>query len=82
MIYQKSIGSSTIVKEVEVNGRTALWLSGGEHMIQVSGPSGEPQLDFRRVEGNVLAWEDGGTTYRIETRRPLEEALRIAASIR
>ena len=81
VIYRKSIGSSTIVEEVEVNGRTALWLSGGEHMIQVSGPSGEPYIDFRRIEGNVLAWEAGEVTYRIETKLPLDEALRIAESI-
>jgi len=81
-VYRKIIGSSTLVEEVKVGGQPGLWLAGGEHMIQIQSPSGELIIDFRRVEGNVLAWEDGGTTYRIETKLSLEEALRIAESIR
>jgi hypothetical protein len=34
------------------------------------------------VNGNTLIWEDGGTTYRLETDAPLDEALRIAESLR
>lgn len=80
-IYQKSVAEATIVEEVKVGGRPGLWLTGASHIVQVRDASGEFSLDFRRVEGNVLAWEANGVTYRIETQLPLAEALRIAESI-
>ena len=83
IVYQKSIDSGTVVEEVTVDGRDALWLSGAVHMIQVRDASGQVSVDFVRfVGGNVLAWEAGGVTYRIETKLTLEEALKIAESIR
>jgi len=83
VIYQKSVHEATIVEEVEVGGRPALWLSGAAHLIQVYDASGRVDIDFTRlVEGNVLAWEDGNLTFRIETTRPIEDALRIAEAIR
>ncbi|HET7087529.1 MAG TPA: hypothetical protein VFL17_02650 [Anaerolineae bacterium] len=82
VVYGKSVHEATIVEEVEVGGRPALWLSGAAHLIQVYDASGRVDIDFTRlVEGNVLAWEDGNLTFRIETTRPLEDALRIAESI-
>jgi len=82
VVYQKSVHEATIVEEVEVGGRPALWLSGAVHLIQVYDTSGRVDINFTRlVEGNVLAWEDGNLTFRIETTRPLEDALRIAESI-
>jgi len=82
ILYQKSIGSGTLVTETKVGGRAALWLSGAEHMIEVQDSAGRTRIDFTRfVEGNVLAWEVGEITYRIETRLSLEEVIRIAESI-
>ena len=81
-IYRKSVHEATIVEEVEVGGRPALWLSGAAHLVQVYDASGRVDVDFTRlVEGNVLAWEVGNLTFRIETTWPLEDALRIAESI-
>ena len=82
-IYHKSVGEATVVEEVKVGGERALWLSGAEHLVQIQSPSGATDIDFIRiVKGNVLAWEAGEVTYRIETALPLEEALRIAESIK
>ena len=81
-IYRKSVGDATVAEEVKVDGRPALWLSGAAHLVQVQSPSGATDIDFIRiVKGNVLAWEAGEVTYRIETALPLEEALQIAESI-
>jgi hypothetical protein len=61
-----------------VNGREALWTSGG-YIIQIK--SGE--WDFRRlIEGHVLIWTEGDLTLRLETDLPLEEAVRVAESLR
>jgi hypothetical protein len=34
------------------------------------------------VTGDVLAWEEGRITFRLETTLPLDEARRIAESLR
>jgi hypothetical protein len=34
------------------------------------------------LEGGTLVWEADGVTYRLETRLTLEEAIRIAESLR
>lgn len=81
-IYRKIIAGSTVVEDTRVGDQSALWLTGGEHLVRLQDPSGASRIDYRRVEGNVLAWEAGDVTYRIETRLTLAEALRIAESIR
>jgi hypothetical protein len=34
------------------------------------------------IEGHVLIWTEGEITYRLETDMPLEEAVRVAESLR
>lgn len=83
IIYQKSIYDATTVEETKVGGKQALWLTGAAHLVQVQDTSGRAYVDFTRiVKGKVLAWEANGVTYRIETELPLDEAIRIAESIR
>jgi len=61
----------------EVNGRRAVWLT-DVHEVFFFTPDGQVS---RLVDGNVLIWEIGHLTYRLETDRSLEEATRIAESI-
>jgi hypothetical protein len=69
------------VEEVQVNGRLAYWVR-GEHVLQFLAPSGEPRFEPRRpVADNVLLWETGGTTFRLEGRLTRDEAIRIAESL-
>jgi hypothetical protein len=83
IIYQKSIYDATRVEETRVGDNQALWLTGAAHLVQVQDASGRIYIDFTRVvKGSVLAWEADGVTYRIETELPLDEAIRIAESIR
>jgi hypothetical protein len=67
------------LEETQVNGGRALWLPNPHmYMIQV----GREQFKRREVLAHALVWEaDNGMTYRLETDRPLEEALAIAESI-
>ncbi len=67
-----------IVQETAVNGNHAIWAE-GPYLIQVT--SGDYELR-RIVEGHSLIWEQAGITYRLETDLPLEDAVRIAESIR
>lgn len=71
-------GQPEAIQSTAVNGREALWTAGG-YVIQVR--SGN--WDFRRlIDGHVLIWTEGGLTLRLETDLPLDEAVRIAESLR
>lgn len=78
---QKIVGER-LVDEVTVNGENAAWVR-GEHVLQLRGDNGDSSYGTRRlVSGNVLIWETNDVTYRLETDQPLNEAVRIAESLR
>ncbi len=67
-----------VIQETKVNGQPAIWAEGPYIMQSRSG-----NVEFRRlVEGNALIWTAGPVTYRLETRLGLDEARRIAESLR
>jgi hypothetical protein len=67
-----------ILAATEVHGRPALWTEGPHSLILRSGDYVLHQL----VTGNVLIWEEDDLTYRLETALSMEEAVRIAESLR
>lgn len=71
-------GAPSVVVPTGVNGRPALWTQGPHLLSLQSGSDAQRSL----VTGNVLVWEQDGLTYRLETDRPMEEAIRIAESLR
>ena len=71
-------GAPRVVVTTEVNGHPALWTEGPHLVLLQSGADALRNL----VTGNVLIWEDNGLTYRLETDRPMEEAVRTAESLR
>ena len=75
-----SKGAPPVVEQTTVNDTEALWMRGSHFLLLYLEGSVEPTPVA--VEGNVLVWEDGEVTYRIESNLPLEEALRIAESLR
>jgi hypothetical protein len=60
-----------------VNGRDAFWTTGEHELELVSGD------EMRRllVTGNVLIWQDAGSTFRLETALPEDDAIAIAESV-
>lgn len=68
----------TLVQETTINGERALWTI-GPYPVQFS----NGDLDFIwLIDGHVLIWFDGEITYRLETDLSLEEALKIAESLK
>jgi len=66
------------VLETTVAGNPAVWTEGPYLLKYRNG-----DIDIvRLIEGHVLIWEQAGVTYRLETDLPLEEAVRVAESIR
>ena len=67
-----------LIQETQVNGAEALWLEGSHYLLIRNG-----SMEFRSlVTGNVLLWSEDEVTFRLETDQPLEEAVRIAESMR
>jgi len=67
-----------VIEETQVNGQYALWAQ-GPYMLETR--NGNRDF-FRLVAGNTLIWEIEKITYRLETSVPLEEAVKIAESLK
>lgn len=67
-----------IIQETDVNGKRAIWTVGPYPLIL---SNGDVDYEARLIDGNVLIWTAGSITYRLETNRPLEEAIKIAESL-
>lgn len=76
-------GGPQSVEETTVNGQRAIW-SEGPYLLQYRRAEGTQVGLHHLVTGHVLIWqeEEGGVTYRLETELPLDEARRIAESLR
>jgi len=80
--FAKKIATGgTTVRFLTVNGGQGFWIAGDPHTFSYRS-SGITIPERTRLAGNVLLWELGGVTYRIEGPRTLDEALQIARSLR
>ncbi|MFA5774036.1 MAG: hypothetical protein WC864_01500 [Ilumatobacteraceae bacterium] len=75
---QKTLGSSTSIIEVDVDGHQGLWISGAPHEVMYETSDG--QVAIERVAGNTLLWEVGNVLYRLEGFESLEDALEFAGT--
>jgi hypothetical protein len=73
-LTKKLAAAGTDVESVVVRGRNGLWISGAPHDFWF--PNASP-----RLAGNVLLWEDGPVTYRLEGGLSRADALALAASL-
>jgi hypothetical protein len=80
--FQKLLDAGSTIQPVTVRGRRGYWISGQPHEFVYVNPSNEPTFDDRRLVGDTLAWSDGDVTYRVESALGLDEAMRIAESLR
>lgn len=69
------------VEYTTVGDQEALWLQGEHQLILEVGNDNYSDIKFF-VRGNVLIWERDGITIRLEGEFPLEEARKIAESMR
>ncbi|HSL26910.1 MAG TPA: hypothetical protein VLA54_11570 [Acidimicrobiia bacterium] len=80
--FQKIVLEGTTVDRVMVNGVSGFWLAGGPHVFGFETGRSDMVADASRLTGNVLVWEAGGITYRLESLLSLEASLAIAESLR
>jgi hypothetical protein len=79
---KKVLEPGTTIRGQTVNGHEGFWIAGQQHELVYIDPNGRGADDRVRIVGNVLAWNDGELTFRIEGAQDLQAALRIAESIR
>ena len=80
---QKQVGPSSQTVGVEVRGRTGLWITGARHEIVYRDPATDQiVVRSRRLVGNVLIWEDGDVTYRLEGARTVADARAVARNLK
>ena len=78
----KRIGAAVRVRFVDIDGHAGFWVAPGARTLVVPMPSGTAVLRRPAIAGaGVLLWDRGGVAYRLETRRPLVQALAIARSL-
>jgi hypothetical protein len=80
--YQKTLESETQVVPVTVNGDRGYWIGGPPHFFYYVDPTGRAVDDTHRSVGNTLIWSDGDVTYRLESQLGMDEAIRLAESLR
>ena len=80
---QKQVGPGSQTVGVDVRGATGLWITGARHEIIYRDPrTGQIVAKSRRLAGNVLIWEAGGVTYRLEGARTVADARAVARNLR
>lgn len=77
MLITKRASAESPPQPVTVDGSNGLWIQGGVLMID----AGDPFWTYQRRSGNVLVWEVGGITYRMESDLPRDDAIAIADSL-
>jgi hypothetical protein len=71
-----------LVQETQVHGQRALWTT-GPYLLQIGSVSDQHNALRRLVTAShTLIWTEGDITYRLECDVSLEEAVRIAESLR
>ena len=81
-ILKKLVTSGTQVEQTTVRGAPAYFLSGEPHEVILLDEAGVPVFETVRLARDVLVWEEGGRTLRLEGDLTLSEALELAESLR
>jgi hypothetical protein len=76
----KKVAPDTKIEPVQINGQPGYWIEGAHYFTYLD-HQGYMQTEQVRLAGNVLLWELGTRTFRLEADVPKAEALRIARSM-
>jgi hypothetical protein len=80
--FTKQVGPGTHVQNFRLDGQPALWISGASHFFGYVAGQGETRSAELYLAGNVLIWQRGALTLRLEGKLSRTEAVRIARSFR
>jgi hypothetical protein len=81
VLMKKFSAGATRVEPAQISGKYfGLWLAGGPHVVMWSTPTLNHSVPTR-LAGNVLLWEVGNRTYRIEGKLSKADAVDLAGKI-
>lgn len=80
--FQKVIGEDVHLTPVSVGGSPGYWMSGPPHFFMYVDPSGNIVDDSHRSVGDTLIWTSGELTFRLESALSMDDAIRLAESLR
>ncbi|HSK15411.1 MAG TPA: hypothetical protein VK915_04510 [Gaiellaceae bacterium] len=78
---EKFAAAGTVVRRLSAEGRPAIWLEGGPHVVFFRSADGTVGEDVSRLAGNTLLVQRDGLLVRIEGAIGLERATEIAGSL-
>jgi hypothetical protein len=79
-IYKKAL-EDTRIEPLSINGEPGFWLTGEPHVFYFVDAQGNFDDENIRLAGNVLLWERGQLTLRLEGKLSRAEAVEIARSV-
>ena len=82
ILFDKLLGHYARSEYVDVGGAPGIWIEGGDHAVFYVGESAGEDRVGGYLAGNVLAWQRGQVSYRLELGATQDEALELAASLR
>ncbi len=82
LILKKLVGPQTRIEPLDVDGSPGFFLDGEPHLVLLLDENGLVVDESARLSRNVLVWDSGGVTYRLEGDFGKEEALEIAGTLR
>ncbi len=82
LMFKKLVGPETRIEPADVDGSPGFFLGGEPHLVFLLDENGRVVNESARLSRNVLVWDSGGVTYRLEGDFGKEEALEIAGSLR
>jgi hypothetical protein len=80
-VVYKLVGQGTRLRQLRFDGGPAVYLTGAPHEVLFQTADGSVQSDRVRLAGNVLLWQHGPVTVRIEGTHSLAQALKVARSV-
>jgi hypothetical protein len=78
----KGLPPGSRLEEVTVNGGRGYWIDGDPHVFFFQDAQGQIQSETTRLARNVLLWEAGPVTLRLESALDRDTAVAIATSTR
>ena len=78
---EKSVGPGTRVDAVTVGRDRGFWIFGRPHIVRFADRNGEFREDRVRLAGDVLLWQRGPVTVRLESDVSKRRALDVARSL-
>jgi hypothetical protein len=82
ILFDKLLLYDAPTEYVDVGGAAGLWIAGPDHDVFYLGTLGQEDRVGGYLAGNVLVWQRGRVSYRLEANVSLRRALELAGSLR